>query len=258
MASALRTLRGALAFFAVLFWFLVNAPLVYLVLLPLVLLWGQQRRAITTWFVRYMSRGILVFLRLGGARFAWRGELPTDRPALVLMNHQSQIDIVVAALMCRPDAPVFVPRARYTHWYIPVVAPAIYMLECPVVDPKRDVQGAVDAMRRAVMESDRVLLVFPEGHRSLDGEIRPFKSAGTLACLEARRLPVYLVVTDGVWAGRRLVDFLSAVPHLRGETEVLGPFEPPAANEELPAFLERARERMIQHLRDMRRRRGGA
>lgn len=258
MGALLGTIRGALAFLALVLWWALNAPLIYLLLLPLGLIWRSKRRTIVSMFMRHMSRGSLLFLRLGGARFEWRGTLPTDRATLILMNHQSQVDILVAILMSRPYAPLFVPRVRYTRWYVPLVAPTVYLLEAPVVDPRRDAKGAVDAMRRAALEGERGLLVFPEGHRSLDGELRPFKAAGTIAVLQARRMPVYLVVTDGCWAGRRFVDFLTSVPRLRGETEVLGPFEPPAAEEEIPAFVEQARSRMVHHLREMRQRRAGA
>ncbi len=258
VAGLLRPLRGALAFLAVMLWWALNAPPFYLVLLPLGLLWRSRRRSIVSIFMRHMSRGSLFLFRLGGASFEWRGTLPTDRATLILMNHQSQIDILVATLMSRPYAPHFVPRERYTRWYVPLVAPTIYLLDPPVVDPRRDAKGALDAMRRAALQGDRALLVFPEGHRSLDGELRPFKTAGTIAVLQARRMPVYLVVTDGYWAGRRFVDFLGNVPKLRGETEVLGPFEPPAEAASLPAFVEECRGRIVTHLREMRRRRASA
>ena len=257
-AELLRSVRGALSFFAVILWFAVNAPLCYLVVVPLGFLWKGRRRTIVSLFMKWISAGILFLFELGGARFVRRGKIPTAQPSLILMNHQSQVDICNATLMGSPYAPVFVPRKRYTRWYIPLVAPAIWLLECPVVDPKRDAKGAVEAMRRAALEQQNGILVYPEGHRSLDGEVRPFKAAGTIATLTARRLPVFLVVSDGLWAGRRLLDFLSKVPQLRGETEVLGPFEPPAAEQELPAFVEQARERIIHHLREMRQRRAGA
>jgi 1-acyl-sn-glycerol-3-phosphate acyltransferase len=258
VAALLRPIRGAVSFVAVILWFAVNAPVCYLLMLPLGLVWRSRRRSIVSHFMRWMSRGSLLLFELGGARFSRRGSLPTEGPSIILMNHQSQIDILNGTLMGRPYTPAFVPRARYTHWYIPLVSACIYLLECPVVDPKRDAKGAVDAMRRAGLEQNHGLLVFPEGHRSLDGEVRPFKAAGTIAALSARRMPVYLVVTDGLWVGRRFVDFLSAVPHLRGETEVLGPFEPPSAEEEIPAFVEQARSRIVHHLREMRQRRASA
>jgi 1-acyl-sn-glycerol-3-phosphate acyltransferase len=98
------------------------------------------------------------------------------------------------------------------------------------------------------------MLIFAEGHRTLDGEIQPFETAGVLTVLRERRLPVYLVVTDGFWAARRLVDFVVGIGKIRGETEVVGRFEPPADTDALPAFVNGLRETMIAHLAEMRRR----
>lgn len=250
-----RPLRGAAALFAVVLWFAVNAPLCYLLVLPLGAAWPSKRRSIVSLFMRHMSRGILFLFELGGARFVRQGVLPTAGPALILMNHQSQLDIPIAVLMGRPYVPAFVPRALYTRWYIPLVAPSIWLLRCPVVDPRRDAKAAVEAMRVAGREQPHGLVVFPEGHRSLDGEVRPFRSAGSIAALTERRLPVYLIVLDGLWEGRRFVDFLISVPRLRGQAEVLGPFQPPADEAGLPAFVEACRGRIVAHQREMRQRR---
>ena len=55
------------------------------------------------------------------------------------------------------------------------------------------------------------------------GRARP---AGLAAVLGARRLPVYLVVEDGFWQGRRLVDFaLERPPHARCDRRA-GPLRP--------------------------------
>jgi hypothetical protein len=72
-------------------------------------------------------------------------------------------------------------------------------------------------------------------------------------------MPVYLIVTDGFWAARRLLDFVLGVGKIRGETEVLGPFEPPGEDTDaLPGFVESLRETMIAHLAQMRGRRSAA
>ena len=94
--------------------------------------------------------------------------------------------------------------------------------------------------------------MYPEGHRTLDGEIRPWRPAGLAACLGARRLPVYLVVEDGFWQGRRLVDFALNVHRMRGAIDVLGPFTPPEDEAAIPAFIEELRQRMVEHLASMR------
>ena len=98
------------------------------------------------------------------------------------------------------------------------------------------------------------MLVFAEGHRSRDGEVQPFQTAGVLTVLRERRMPVCLVVTDGFWSARRLIDSVLGLGRIRGETEVVGVFEPPADDARLPAFVEQLRETMIAHLALMRRR----
>src|SRR6185503_322315 len=98
--------------------------------------------------------------------------------------------------------------------------------ECPIVDPRRDRVAAVELLRTAV-RADRAVFIYPEGHRSADGDLQPFRTAGLLAMLAERRVPVWLVATDGFSSGRRLVDLLQ-LHHIRGITEVLGCFDPPA------------------------------
>ena len=91
----------------------------------------------------------------------------------------------------------------------------------------RPARGA-GAVREAAPRQKHGLILFPEGHRSRDGELQPFKTAGAQALLGAHPMPVHMVVTDGVWIARRFVDFLFNIHLLRVRTEVLGPFEPPA------------------------------
>lgn len=254
MIRALNATRSALSLAVVLSWMLgICGPVLYLAVLPVgAFLSGRPRRRLTSLYMKVVCAGILSGFRLGGARFVLRGRIPTAEPCVVLMNHQSLLDIVTTTLMGDPYVPAFVPRRRYARWYVPLVGACIWLLECPVVDPKRDLQGAIDAMRRAATETHHGLLVFPEGHRTLDGEVRPFKVAGTVAVLSERRLPVYAVVGDGFWFGRRLVDFLLNVHRLRGETEVLGPFAPPADPGDIPDFVQSIRARIVERLRATR------
>jgi len=247
--------RSVLALLLVMLYFAFpGTPVFYLVAWPLAQLQPAKRRFHVSWFMRMMSWGIhAIFEWVGGARFVRVGKIPThEGGALIIMNHQSQLDITTATLMARPYTPAFVPRALYARW-IPLVSPCIRLLDCPIVDPRKDPKGAAAAMVDAATRERYGLLVYPEGHRTLDGDLRPFRTAGLQAILQARRMPVYLVVTDGFWAGRRLVDFLDSVHRLRGRTEVLGPFEPPPPE---PEAIERAiagwRAAMTDHLAKMR------
>ena len=102
------------------------------------------------------------------------------------------------------------------------------MLGCPIVDPQRDARGALRAAAEAARRQLHGLLVFPEGHRSRDGEMLPFRARGMGRCCASGRLPVYLVVE------RRALDARAAswtslfnVDRDARRTEVLGPFLPP-------------------------------
>jgi 1-acyl-sn-glycerol-3-phosphate acyltransferase len=253
-SSSLGAVRSAVSFALVLSWMLgVGAPLLYLVVLPVgALLEGRARRVLTSVYMKLICGGILAGFRLGGARFVRANPIPTREPSLIIMNHQSLLDIVTATMMGSPYVPAFVPRRRYARWYIPLVGASIWLLRCPVVDPRRDPQGAIEAMRRAALEQHHGLLVFPEGHRSQDGRVRPFRTAGTVAILTARPMPVYAVVTDGFWFGRRFVDFALNVPRLRGRTEVLGPFAPPEDPARIPDFVDSVRETIVARLTALR------
>jgi 1-acyl-sn-glycerol-3-phosphate acyltransferase len=256
VSKALLGLRSSLSLVLALLWILVAGTLtLYPFVLPAALLFPARRRLLISRFMKFICVGIRAAMRVSGARFRWRGSISTTAPVLVLMNHQSLLDIVVATLMAGPYVPAFVTRLRYAR-FVPVVSTTVRLLGAAVVDPKRDPRGSVAALSAAGRNDDKGILLYPEGHRTLDGEIRPFRTAGALAVLGARRLPVTLVVTDGYWGWRRLVDFVFDCGTIRGRTEVVGTFPSPEREEDLPAFLEEMRGRMIAHLREMREREG--
>jgi 1-acyl-sn-glycerol-3-phosphate acyltransferase len=227
-----------------------------LVVYPLVFLWPGRRTALTSAYFRGMSHGILFCMRMGGARLRRSGVVSTASPSLILMNHQSLLDIPTAGLMSAPFVPWFVTRKRY-HYGVPAVSPCLRLMGCPVIEP-RDRKASLRTMREAARNLEHGMLVFAEGHRSRDGEVQPFQTAGVLTILRERRVPVWLVVTDGFWSTRRFVDSVLGVGRIRGETEVVGVFDPPEDDEALPAFLEDLRAKMVAHLALMRGRRGMA
>jgi 1-acyl-sn-glycerol-3-phosphate acyltransferase len=249
----LAAVRSGLAIVIFLAWMVLGGIYQRLVVYPLVFLRPKRRAVLTSAYFRGMSHGILFCMRLGGARLRRSGVVSTASPVLVVMNHQSLLDIPTAGLMCSPLVPWFVTRKRYQYG-IPAVSPCLRLMGCPVIEP-RERTAALRTMTEAARRLEHGMLVFAEGHRSRDGEVRPFQTAGLLAVLRERRLPVWVVVTDGFWATRRLADSVLGLGNIRGETEVVGVFEPPADDAALPAFLEQLRETMIAHLALMRRRR---
>jgi 1-acyl-sn-glycerol-3-phosphate acyltransferase len=256
VTSALSALRSGFSVVVLLAWMVLGGAYQRVVVYPAVYLFPGRRSALTSSYFRGMSHGILFCMRLGGATLRRSGAVSTSSPVLVLMNHQSLLDIPTVGLMSSPLVPWFVTRKRY-HYGVPAVSPCLRLMGCPVIEP-RDRRESLQTMRQAAQSLEHGMLVFAEGHRTRDGEVQPFQTAGVLAVLRERHLPVCLVVTDGFWAARRLVDFVLGVGKIRGETEVVGVFEPPLEAEALPAFVEQLRQRMIAHLALMRRRRDAA
>jgi 1-acyl-sn-glycerol-3-phosphate acyltransferase len=259
LSGMVAALRGALSFFAAALvgvdWLVLDLFL-RLVVIPGAWLFPRHRLRLVSWHMKAISWTTFTILRIGGGRFRRRGVLPTSSPVYVVANHQAILDIMQVTLLARPYAPAFVARTRYRR-LIPQVSACIRLLGCPMVDPRRDPEGAVEAIRRGARELTHGLLIFPEGHRTRTGEVGRFRTAGLEAMLRERRLPVYVVVNDGMWQARRFKDAIFRAHLMDGWSEVVGRFEPPEDDAELAAFVDRLRDVIVERLA-AHRREGGA
>jgi 1-acyl-sn-glycerol-3-phosphate acyltransferase len=251
MLTAIRGARSLASVLLVGLWFLVGSPILRLLVIPGAFFFPGERFRLVSLFMKMMSAGIFALLRLGGAHVRRVGTLPTASPILVVANHQALLDICQITLMAHPRVPAFVTRSRYSR-FVPLVSASIHLLRSPIVDPKRDPQGSVEAIRKGARELPHGMVIFAEGHRSHDGEVRPFRTAGIEAVLRERRMPVYLVANDGVWRVRRFADLLFRVPLIDAYSEVLGPFEPPTDPAHFPAFIQELREKVRARLAEHR------
>jgi len=247
-------LRGARSLFSVLLvclLFALGSPLLRLFVVPGAWLVPRHRFLLVSAFMKWMSRSIQRLLTLGGAHFRRRGQVPTTTPVLVVANHQGLLDITQITLLAHPRVAAFVTRRRYAR-FVPLVSQCIRLCGSPIVDPKRDPAGSVEEVRRGARELPHGILIFPEGHRSVDGSVRAFRSAGVEAALTERRMPVYLVVNEGIWPTRRFVDLLFRVHQIDAYSEVMGPFDPPGDPEDIPKFLKQIRQRLVDRLAEIR------
>jgi 1-acyl-sn-glycerol-3-phosphate acyltransferase len=204
---------------------------------------------------RFLSRTVFMILnRFGGAHIPRPGRVPGGPGVLVLMNHQSILDIPMAIASGEGVFSKIVTRQRYARW-IPVISHTVRTLKYPVVNPRakagtgRRLLAQLDQVART---GDAPLILFPEGTRSTDGEIGRFRTAGLERILRARKWIVYVLVSDGYWRHAKLVHFLQGMPKIKGELRVLGPIEwsDPAAD---PAnFIVRMRKLMMDELACMR------
>jgi 1-acyl-sn-glycerol-3-phosphate acyltransferase len=254
--AALRVLRSALGFLLIAPLFFLTGSFQRFVLWPYTFLRPQRRKPVMDPFMHFMARSVLACMRIGGARITEIGHVPTERPVLVLMNHQSLLDIPTAVALCRPNVPLIVTRSLYGRG-IPLVSPMLRIQRFPLIDPRQDRRQAVAIVQEGARREEGILL-YPEGHRSRGGDLGKFATAGIRAVLKEHRWPVYLIVTDGFWVCRNAKDFCFRVHRIHGRSEVLGPFDPPAEESDVPAFVQRMRETMQAKLEEMRGPRNGS
>jgi 1-acyl-sn-glycerol-3-phosphate acyltransferase len=126
-----------------------------------------------------------------------RERLDPDTTYVLMSNHQSVFDIF--ALFRGVDHPLRMVAKRGLFW-IPVLGWSMWMCGfIPIDRSKRD--SAIRSLDRAArrIRSGVSVLVFPEGTRSRDGTLHPFKKGGFMLALKAG-VPVVPVVVLGTGA----------------------------------------------------------
>ena len=113
----------------------------------------------------------------GGEHLAMARE---GRKLIIMSNHQSQLDI--PCLFRAADGTIgFVAKRELSR--IPLLNYWMKQIGCVIID-RADKRGAHEALEKAARQmSHRPLVVFPEGTRSKDGKLKPFKLGGARLAL---------------------------------------------------------------------------
>jgi 1-acyl-sn-glycerol-3-phosphate acyltransferase len=125
-----------------------------------------------------------------GYRVLHRERLIPEGPVILAMNHESYLDPPLAGIACR-RAIYFL--ARNTLLDIPILGRILPKLNVIPVDQEGGDRRALKALIR-VLRANHCALVFPEGSRTLDGNLQPalpgigFLIAKTLAPVVPMRI----------------------------------------------------------------------
>jgi len=127
---------------------------------------------VAPWYIRGTARAFGIRRELEG----W-GALPADlrqgRPAVFIGNHTSLFDppLMVSTLPCRP---VFVAKRELAR--IPFLGWVIWLADFIFID-RRGRASALASLREAAarIRAGQAIVAFPEGTRSRDGNLLPFK-----------------------------------------------------------------------------------
>jgi 1-acyl-sn-glycerol-3-phosphate acyltransferase len=223
----------------------VVAPLVYLrpaSRIPILGAWARMVAGALVWLIRHVGRAQLDVQPV----IASRGGV------IIVMNHQSVVDIPVAFTCVSPGYPRMVARARYGRG-IPLVSHMISFYGHILVQPGRTGRQELDALAETARASTLPILIYPEGHRTQDGEIRPWKRGGLDTLLSARDWSVYVVVVDGLCGVARLPDFIRNLSSVRCRVEMVGPFQYDGRDRtNHDEFIDALRRAMCDKLAEMR------
>jgi 1-acyl-sn-glycerol-3-phosphate acyltransferase len=158
---------------------------------PLALLLSRLRSSATPLY-RLSDWGLRGAFRLAGIRITTenRERLGDGRNTVIVSNHASHLDAPALFLALRVP---FVALAKREVFDIPFFA-AVLRRAGFIPIQRGDRTEAVGAVARMVeaLRAGACVLVFPEGTRSPDGALGPFKKGGFLAAVEAgsRLVPV--------------------------------------------------------------------
>lgn len=146
--------------------------------------------------IRVWSRA---FLGAAGSRFTTEGQdkVDVDGQYVFVANHLSNLDIPVMFL----TAPVPIRYLSKKEVYkIPILATAMRKIGMVKVDREggNTMHTEVNTGVAAAKARGHSLIIFAEAHRSVTGELRPFKK-GAFRIAIANDLPVVPIAIDGTW-----------------------------------------------------------
>jgi 1-acyl-sn-glycerol-3-phosphate acyltransferase len=177
--------------FVVLVYCAISMALIFFVSLPVMLLTGSGDLPI--WFARFAWSPSNLWLTGSRVHLEPLPPLP-DGPLIFASNHESALDIWVLFKVL-PRSVRFIAKAELFR--LPVFG-AYMRLGGHVPVDRRNHAQAVQSLRQAgeVVRAGTSLIVFPEGTRSLDGRVHPFKKGPFVVAMEAG-VPVVPVAISG-------------------------------------------------------------
>lgn len=150
-----------------------------------------------------MQRVLLGVFRIGGTRlYVERSPLVRPRTGYIMVsNHQSLFDVPIFGGLLFTNYPKYVSKRELGRW-LPSVSFNLTHGGNAIIDrdDPRQAREAIRELGRAAEQRNVAVVIFPEGTRSRDGRLRPFRTGGLAELLAAApSLQVVPVTIDGAW-----------------------------------------------------------
>jgi 1-acyl-sn-glycerol-3-phosphate acyltransferase len=159
-----------------------------------VLTLGYFRRNGAAALLRFWGRGMLF---IAGVRLDKQGlEILKKRSCRILtLNHTSSLDLFIVCSFA-PNGSIHIVKKEF--FYLPIIGQAAWILGVHFLDrsnPKRAIQSLGHAATR-MREEQGTVCIAPEGTRSRDGRLNPFK-LGVFHLAMKSQATIYPLLIDG-------------------------------------------------------------
>ena len=129
-----------------------------------------------------------------GARAKEAKLLPDSGGALLCSNHQSFLDPVVVGMSCRRRINYLARDSLFRTRFFGGLIRAYDAI--PIQREGLGIEGIKETLRR--LKRGEVVLIFPEGTRTPDGELQPLK-AGFSSIAKRAKVPIVPVAVSGLY-----------------------------------------------------------
>ena len=170
---------------------------IYLLWFGLLLVIFHPIQVVTRWIWGYPVRkkvvdvlnfALLYGLKIMGAKITYKGfeKVPTNRPIIIVANHQSTFDIPPVVVGFRKNHPKFISKKELGKW-IPSISYNLRHGGSVLIDRKNPRQSVKDILLlgKHIEQNNYAACIFPEGTRTKNGKVKSFMPAGVASLVKA-------------------------------------------------------------------------
>jgi len=153
---------------------------------------SEKLRARWFWLARWICRVFcILFFRV---RTYDRDNIPRKGPFIIVSNHQSYLDPIFCAGLIKRHSSFLARESLFTNWFFGPLISSVNAIPVKLGEPD------ISAMRKVLVKLKKGggVTLFPEGTRTHDGKITPFKPG--LGLLSRRgNAPIVPALIDGAF-----------------------------------------------------------
>ncbi|MFG6331567.1 MAG: 1-acyl-sn-glycerol-3-phosphate acyltransferase [Lachnospiraceae bacterium] len=207
--------------------------------------WNPRFRDISC--LRMVQAAFKLILWFSGADITYIGRenIPTDQAVLYVGNHNSYFDILLTYSQC-PGLTGYVAKSEMLRY--PLLRDWMKRLYCLFLD-RTDLRAGLQTILTGIdyIKNGISICIFPEGSRSRDGKMRPFKE-GSMKMASKTGCPIIPIAITG--SAEMFENHLPRIKPCRVIVEYGAPVFPKELPKEQQKFLGACIQQKIQNMLD--------